>query len=411
MTPTDKRPRRPCDRRRWARSLAMSFALLLAIAPRAMAQPASIEIYGFAMLDMGINFKTIDPNWYDTMRLNKLPSFDGQFGEDGIAFAGVRQTRLGVRGFTPTAMGELRTTFEFELFGTGVDEGQTTFRLRHAYGELGKFGAGQWWSPFMDIDVFPNSIEYWGPAGMVFYRNVQVRYMPIQGDTRLTLAVERPGASGDGGVLADRIELQNVKGRSPLPDFTGEYRYGGKRGYFEVAGIVGKMNWDDVLADQFDLSGSATRWGINLSSNVKLGSRTTLRLQYAYGEGIQNYMNDAPVDVGIVPNPGNAVTPIVGKAIPITGTVLFVDHNWNDHWSSSAGYSGTYIDNVEGQAANAYKTGQYALGNLLYTPVPGVMMGGELQWGKREMFKDPYVGDGLKIQFSFKYNFSVKVGG
>ena len=36
----------------------------------------------------------------------------------------------------------------------------------------------------MDIDVFPNSIEYWGPNGMVFFRNVQVRWMPIQGDTR-----------------------------------------------------------------------------------------------------------------------------------------------------------------------------------------------------------------------------------
>ena len=72
----------------------------------------------------------------------------------------------------------------------------------------------------MDIDVFPNSLEYWGPTGMVFFRNVQVRYMPIQGDTRLTLAVERPGASGDAGVLSDRIELQNVKGRSPIPDFT-----------------------------------------------------------------------------------------------------------------------------------------------------------------------------------------------
>ena len=411
MTPTEQQPRPATRRSSIAWRLAVAFALLLGTAPYAMAQPASLEIYGFAMLDMGINFKTIDPNWFDTMRLNKLPSFDGQFGEDGIAFAGVRQTRLGVRGFTPTAMGELRTTFEFELFGTGVDEGQTTFRLRHAYGELGKFGAGQYWSPFMDIDVFPNSIEYWGPAGMVFFRNVQVRYMPIQGDTRLTLAVERPGASGDAGVLADRIELQNVKGRSPMPDFTGEYRYGGSRGYFEVAGIVGKMNWDDVLADQFELSGSATRWGINLSSNVKFGSRTTLRLQYAYGEGIQNYMNDAPVDVGIVRNPGNAVTPIEGKAIPITGTVFFVDHNWSDHWSSSVGYSGTYIDNVEGQAANAYKTGHYALGNILYTPVPGVMMGGELQWGKREMFKDPYEGEGLKVQFSFKYNFSVKVGG
>ncbi len=39
------------------------------------------------------------------------------------------------------------------------------------------------------------------------------------------------------------------------------------------------------------------------------------------------------------------------------------------------------------------------------------MMGGELQWGKREMFRDPYVGEAVKIQFSFRYNFSVKAGG
>ena len=25
----------------------------------------------------------------------------------------------------------------------------------------------------MDPDVFPNSLEYWGPTGMVFFRNVQ----------------------------------------------------------------------------------------------------------------------------------------------------------------------------------------------------------------------------------------------
>ena len=87
-----------------------------------------------------------------------------------------------MRSSTPTAAGELKTTFEFELFGTGVDEGQTTFRLRHAYGELGAFGAGQTWSPFMDPDVFPNSLEYWGPTGMVFFRNVQVRWMPVQGE-------------------------------------------------------------------------------------------------------------------------------------------------------------------------------------------------------------------------------------
>ena len=267
------------------RTLLMTVALALTAVTAWAQQPAAsqnprLEFYGFAMLDMGVNIKTIHPAWFDTLRVNRLPSFNDEFGKDGSTFAGVRQTRVGVRGFNPTALGELRTTFEWELFGVGVDEGQTTFRLRHAYGELGEWGAGQTWSPFMDIDTFPNSIEYWGPTGMPFFRNVQVRYMPIQGDTRLTLAVERPGASGDAGVLADRIELQNVTGRNPIPDFTGEYRhaFGEGKGYVEMAGIVGKMSWDDLLDDGLDLGGSAARWGLNFTSNIKFGDSTTLRL-------------------------------------------------------------------------------------------------------------------------------------
>ena len=72
------------------------------------------------------------PDWFDTLRLTKLPAVANEFGEDNSTFSGVRQSRLGVRSSTPTAMGELKTMFEFELFGTGVDSGQTTFRLRHA---------------------------------------------------------------------------------------------------------------------------------------------------------------------------------------------------------------------------------------------------------------------------------------
>ena len=105
------------------------------------AEPASpkgsLEIYGFAMLDIGHDFKQIHPDWFDTLRLTRLPKFENEFGEDHNSFAGVRQSRLGVRSSTPTGMGELKTIFEFELFGTGVDSGQTTFRLRHAWGELG----------------------------------------------------------------------------------------------------------------------------------------------------------------------------------------------------------------------------------------------------------------------------------
>ncbi len=382
--------------------------------PAATSTPAkqeskpSFEIYGFAMLDIGGNFTQINPNWFDTLRLTRLPSFENEFGEDGSTFAGVRQSRLGVRSTTPTAVGDLKTTFEFELFGTGVDEGQTTFRLRHAYGELGQFGAGQWWSPFMDPDVFPNIVEYWGPTGMVLFRNVQVRWMPTPS---LTLAVERPGASGDQGVYADRVELDGIRARFPLPDFSGAYKYSQDWGYLRAAGMLRLIKWDDTLDDQFDLSGDAWGWGLNLSSNLKPSKEDTIRLQFVFGEGIQNYMNDSPIDIGIANNPGNLVTPVVGEPVPILGIVAFLDHSFSEEYSTSIGYSWQENDNTDAQSPSAFRTGHYVVGNLLYYPAPNVMVGGEFQWGRRENFSDGFTSDGVKVQFSFKYNFSWKLGG
>jgi hypothetical protein len=383
-----------------------------AAAPAQPASKPSFEIYGFAMLDIGHDFKQINPNWFDTMRVTRLPSFENQFGEDHNTFAGVRQSRLGVRSAVPTDLGELKTIFEFELFGTGVDEGQTTFRLRHAWGELGPLGAGQYWSPFSDTDVYPNSLEYWGPTGIPWYRNVQLRYTPIRTATgELMLALARPGASGDQGVYADRVELDGIRPRFPLPDFAVAYKFTGSKGHVRTAAMLRRINWDDTLDDQFDLSGHATGWGWNVSTSLKVGAKDVVRAQFTVGEGIQNEMNDSPVDIGIENNGSNPVTPIVGKPVPITALSIFVDHTWNERFSSAVGYSRQDNDNLDAQAPDAFKDGQYALGNLLYYPVPNVMLGGELQWGRRENFSDGFQSDGLKLQFSFKYNFSWKLGG
>ncbi len=389
--------------------LAIVGGLSMASVARAENGSTQFDIYGFAMLDMGYQTKQNDPAWFDVLRPTKLPSVDNQFGEDGRFFAGVRQTRLGFKSSTPTDMGELKTQFEFEMFGTGVDAGQTTIRLRHAYGELGKFGAGQYWSPFMDIDVFPNSIEYWGPNGMAFFRNVQVRWMPIQGETRATIALERPGGSGDLGV-ASQIVGGDILGRFPLPDVSAEYRMGRDWGYIEGAGIVRQVAWDDMdPADaDGDLSGEATCWGLNGSTNIKAG-RGVVRASVVYGEGIQNYMNDAPVDVAVDitgPAPGD----IEGVALPVLGISAFYDITWNERWTSTAGYSMVDIDNSNGQGPTAFKTGSYALANLLYYPVKNVMMGGEIQWGERENING-FTSDDLRFQFSAKYNFATTIGG
>jgi hypothetical protein len=370
----------------------------------------SMEIYGYIMLDGGYNFDQIDPNWFDVVRPTKLPSKQNEFGTDGNTYFSVRQTRFGVKNYFQTPKGELKTQFEFEMFGTGVDAGQTTIRLRHAYGELGRWGAGQYWSPFMDIDVFPNSVEYWGPNGMVFFRNVQIRYMPVKKEfTHMTVALERPGASADQGRYQDRVELKGVSPRFPLPDLSAEYRFlGGKWGYVELAGIARRIMWEDQNDDSLDLSGGAVGWGLNLSTNLKFG-KEIFRGQVVYGHGIQNYMNDAPVDVGIENNFSNPRTPVKGVALPILGIVAFLDHKWSDKFTSSIGYSRVDIENSDAQTDNAFKNGQYALVNLLYYPTENTMAGIEYQWGDRKNFRDGWDTSISKIQVSFRYNFSQKI--
>ncbi len=358
----------------------------------------SMEIYGFIMMDAGYNVNQINPSWFDVVRPTQLPAYKNEYGTDGNFYFSVRQTRLGFKNYFETPLGELYTQFEFEMFGTGVDAGQTTIRLRHAYAELGKFGVGQYWSPFMDIDVFPNTVEYWGPNGMVFFRNMQFRYMPIKGDTRLTIALERPGASADQGIYSDRIELQNVKARFPLPDLSAEYRRAGNFGYVEIAGILRRMEWKDLNPNGPDYSGGATGWGINLSTNLKIGKNDVFKGQVVYGEGVQNYMNDAPVDV--------AIKGQKGVAVPLLGIVAFLDHTWSEKFSTSVGYSMLDVDNTDGQNPDDFSNGNYVVGNLLYYPTKNAMAGVEFQYGDRTNFSDGWNTSITKIQFSFRYNFS-----
>lgn len=367
---------------------------------------SSIEIYGHVMTDIGYNFGQINPQWFDVMRPTQLASFRNQYAPDGNIYFSVRQTRNGIRYKENTKLGELKLWFEWELFGVGVDAGQTTFRLRHAYAELGKFGVGQTVSPFMDMDIFPNSIEYWGPNAMIFFRNIQFRYMPIQGDTKLTIALERPGASADGGLYAEAIALEDVHFRFPVPDLSAEYRQSTSFGYVELGTMLRYIKWEDNSDDLFDLSGSDIGWGLNLSSHIRTGKKGLFKFQLVYGEGIQNYMNGGGVDIGVVNQFNNPRSPIRGEAMPVLGGLLFYDITWNEKFTSTIGFSTVDVDVTDGQAPASFQSGNYALANLIYYPWKNVMAGVELQYGKRENFNDGWETDIVKLQFSFKYQFS-----
>src|SRR6186713_2836144 len=102
--------------------------LLLAI-PAAMAEPASdadeLELYGFGQLDYIQDFNRVDPDWEATLRPSKIPTTKGTFGSDGQSIFSVRQTRLGVKANGTIANKPYEAKFEFDLFGTGEEAGQT----------------------------------------------------------------------------------------------------------------------------------------------------------------------------------------------------------------------------------------------------------------------------------------------
>lgn len=117
-------------------------------------------------------------------------------------------------------------------------------------------------------------------------------------------------------------------------------------------------------------------------------------------------MNEGPADIGAESNPSDPHKPLLGVPLPVTGIVAFIDQTWNKKLSSSAGYSYVNIKNTVASDASSFKSGNYAVANIIYSPLPNMMAAMEVQYGRRDNFTDGFNSSATRIQFSFKYNFS-----
>jgi len=377
-------------------------ALLLGITLSASAQEVELDFYGHIMLDAIYDFDRVNPDWNDTLRPSQIPvncPGDAGCGSDGELIFGVRQTRYGVNASVPTDIGVIKTKLEFELFGVGTDAGKITPRLRHAWAEINQFGFGQTNSVFMDGDVFPNSIDYWGPSGMMFFRNIQARWTPVSTESqRIAIALESPSAGIDSGKVSEVAPALDVRSKEELPDLTAHWRIQREWGHFQAAGILRQVAFeatDDVTGEAF--SGEEFGYGVNLSGTLNTVGRDRLRWQVAVGEGIGNYLNDGGID--LAPDEQLRAT-----TVPVIGWLLFYDRWWNDRWSSSIGWSGVDMDNTRGQDDDAFDTLDYGLVNLLHYPADNITVGAELIHGALSL-NDSADGTDTRVQFSFKFNF------
>ena len=359
---------------------------------------ARLEFSGKVQMDYIYDFKRVNPDWNATLRPSQIACDGGSCGNNGESIFSARQTSLGFKGYVPTELGQLRTDLSFDLFGSGGG-GATDFRLLNAWAEIGKVGIGQYYTLFMNADSFPNVIDYWGPSGMVFVRNPQIRYAPYESadGVKLAFSLESPYAAIDTG-KANLIDPDlNVRSHTRWPDLAARVSVERNWGQVQLAGLVRSLGYEAKSGTGVERDGTRTGWGVNLSGWVKTGDKNRVIGQIVYGEGIASYMNDGGVD--IAPNAS-----FRAATVPTLGAFLYYDHYWSEKWSSSIGGSLHRQDNTANQNDKAFKQGSYASTNLLWYPARNVVAGGELLWGRLEL-KDGKTFNDTRVQFSGQYKF------
>jgi hypothetical protein len=309
----------------------------------------------------------------------------------------VGPSNLFVKSFTPTKYGAMTTRFEFDLFD---DQGNSGINLTHIWGEIGNFGAGQTFTGFMDINSFPNILDFWGPNSMVFTRQPQIRYSTdVSKNSRLIFTIEKSASDfavpegSTGGGYDDITEL---------PDFTASYTYTDDFGYIKSAMIIRKLGYETATTKDTTLG-----WGLNVSGNVSLTPDDSVQFQLAYGEGIGRYINDTccsyysddtgGIDGGLDAN--NNLT-----AIPVTAGFVYYNKQWNKKWSSAIGYSYLSVDNLVTQKDKALKNSTYTSTNLIWYPTTQVKAGVEVLYGDVQS-NSGLEADNYRLQLSvgFKY--------
>ncbi len=354
----------------------------------------SFQIGGYVQLDAIFDGDRIGNK--DAFVVSSIPTGGEKTGA-GDTNLSIRQTRLFLKTQTPTEnWGNLITYIEVDFMGTDGAEP----RIRHAYGQIGdkfQFLAGQTWSAFQDATIFPSTLDFQGPAGIITSRRPQVRFRrDFSKEWTGVFAIEDPSAD-----ITTPAGFTGVES-TPFPDLAGNIRWNQDWGHIQLSGVIRYLQFDPDLGSRE----SEVGYGLNLTGSIKtikLDEKHTdsVLYQIAGGNGIAKYINDTGglgLDAVLVA-PGDSLDGLNAFA-----GVIGYQHWWSAKWGSTVCYSFVSIDNATGQAPGDYHAGHYGLVNLRYYPAERVMVGGEVLYGLRED-NDGSTGDDLRVQFSVQYRF------
>lgn len=278
----------------------------------------------------------------------------------------------------------VRAFVETDFFGEGAD-GNSVMRLRHAYGRVGPFTAGQTWTTFTDPAAVPQTLDFEGAVSNVNRRQGLVRWtqpLPLEG-TSLAVALENPE------IIVIPPSTVPGAGRTETPDVIARLRLQRDWCEFQAAGITRELGFQP---DGLPVI-TQTAWGFNFTGSALLLEGTKAYYQITFGDGIGSYRGSPDV----IPT-----GPMTAKVLPMFGWMIGGKHEWTDRLTSNLTYSELALDNPAGAPADSLAGTSYLAVNLIFNPLKRVFCGVEYLHGVRDDF-DGNSGSANRLQFAFGY--------
>ena len=311
-------------------------------------------------------------------------------GSEGQTNLCINTSRLTFETRTPTTMGRAKTFISVDFFGDALST-SPELRMRQAYAEIGgllwggDLLVGQTWGTYVDLEAWPDILDFEGPGSAVAVRQPMIRWSKtVSNKFGFQLALEQPG---DGSV-------QGAEMLTRLPDLIGTMRWSLGEGHLRLGGILRDIR----VGDDNGVVSSATGWGVVGSGKIALSASNSLLFEVSYGEGTSAYYGDAP--------PNGIYDPTASRLelLPLFAWYAGLEHGWNENLSSSLLVAVLDVDNSDNQPDTDGDKSAYASANLIWRPNPSLMFGAEILSGGR---KDISGAEGTdnRLQLSSQFSF------
>ncbi|WP_037308167.1 DcaP family trimeric outer membrane transporter [Ruegeria halocynthiae] len=322
----------------------------------------TLDVYGYVKADFFYDFE-FDQG--DTAFVNNIGepanATSGTFG------ATVRQSRIGLRTTTPSAVGDIGGQLEVDLFASN---GTAELRLRHANITIGdSWLIGQTWTNFMPLDTYPTSVEFNGPVGIPFARVPQVRYTnSFASNTTFSTSIE------------ENVSASN----SDDPVLTAALEYNDGKYVARASALYGKAESGGVEVDQsgFTVSGSVRPWQGGL-----------FQVNYVRGEALGPYL------IGV----GAAV--VGGQANDVDGYTIEFRQDIGPKWNVGIAYGKEDYDLPTSTGTLAFTELETIHVNAFYKLTEDLTLSAEYIYGERNDATTGRTFDGNRVQVAAQLNF------